>query len=234
MSPANCPPGAQFRSAVLLDLDGVLIDTRTAAGRALAAVASTALKHVVRAHEVSPVMALPPIAALEALGVADARAAYEQHYDAALAEALGRRPQIFHDVVLGLVELAEERDHGQCVALGVVTLQARRRLRLLIPPLLEDLLDVVVTADNVRSAKPDPEGVLYALDQVGVMPSVAMFIGDTPTDIHAARRAGVLAVGAAWGYSTIGDLQAAGADLMLTRPGQIGPSLLTYLQVSSP
>jgi phosphoglycolate phosphatase-like HAD superfamily hydrolase len=224
----------QFSSAVLLDLDGVLIDTRTAASQALAAVASTALKHVVLAHEVSSVMVLPPIEALEALGVGDARAAYEQHYDAALAEALGRRPQIFHDAVLGLVALAEERDHGWCVALGVVTLQARRRLRLLIPPLLEGLLDVVVTADDVSSAKPDPEGVLNALDRVGVSPSAAMFIGDTPTDIQAARRAGVLAVGVAWGYGTSRDLQQAGADLILNRPGQIGLSLLAHLQVSSP
>jgi len=234
MSPADCPPVAQFSSAVLLDLDGVLIDTRTAASQALAAVASTALKHGVRAHEVSSVMGLPPIAALEALGVVDARAAYEQHYDAALAEALGRRPQIFHDALLGLVELAEERDHGQCVALGVVTLQARRRLRLLIPPLLEELLDVIVTADDVQNTKPDPEGVLHALERVGVSPTAAMFIGDTPTDIQAARRAGVLAVGAAWGYGTTRDLQAAGADLMLNRPGQIGPALLTHLQVCSP
>jgi HAD superfamily hydrolase (TIGR01549 family) len=234
MSLADRLPEVQFSSAVLLDLDGVLIDTRMAASQALAAVASTALKHVVRARDIRPVMVLPPIAALEALGVVDGRAVYEQYYDAALAEALGRCPQIFHEAALGLVELAEEHDHGQCVALGVVTLQARRRLRLLIPPLLEDLLDVVVTADDVSYTKPDPEGVLNALDRVGVVPSAAKFIGDTPTDIQAARRAGVLAVGVAWGYGTTSALQEAGADLILDRPGQIGPSLLAHLQVSSP
>jgi HAD superfamily hydrolase (TIGR01509 family) len=57
-----------------------------------------------------------------------------------------------------------------------------------------DLMDYVVSADDVDRSKPDPDLVEIALDRVGVMPDEAVMIGDTPYDIEAGRRAGVAVI----------------------------------------
>ncbi len=54
---------------------------------------------------------------------------------------------------------------------------------------VEDLFDVVVTADDVTKAKPDPEGIRVVLDRLGCRE--AIFIGDTIFDEETAKRAGV-------------------------------------------
>lgn len=69
--------------------------------------------------------------------------------------------------------------------------------------------------------KPDPHYVLRICDELGVAPPAAALVGDTPTDIQTARRAGVQAVGVSWGFRSRADLQAAGAERIIDRPGQI-------------
>jgi HAD superfamily hydrolase (TIGR01509 family) len=54
-----------------------------------------------------------------------------------------------------------------------------------------DLMDVVVSADDVDASKPDPDLVEAALDKIGVSADEAIMIGDTPYDIEAGQRAGV-------------------------------------------
>lgn len=66
-------------------------------------------------------------------------------------------------------------------------------------------LDTVVSVEDVRHQKPDPEPVLLALARVGVAPGEAVMVGDTTVDVQAARAAGVraLAVGFGFGAATI-------------------------------
>jgi HAD superfamily hydrolase (TIGR01509 family) len=210
-----------FACAVLFDLDGVLIDTREATAAALAALAAQPLG---RAVDPAEHVGLRPADALSALGVPRAARVYDAGFDAALGFALGQlRP--FQAAVRGMVALAELRTVG----LGVVTSQARRRLPALLPAVVADLADVVVASDDVTFGKPDPGGLLIALDALGVAPEYAMFVGDTPVDLTAAWRAGVLAVGAGWGYTGARTLEQAGAEVLLTDPAQVGPGLLAHL-----
>lgn len=53
---------------------------------------------------------------------------------------------------------------------------------------------VLVTADDVRRGKPDPEGYLAAAARLGVQPAVAIVLEDSPDGIQAARAARVGAV----------------------------------------
>ena len=69
----------------------------------------------------------------------------------------------------------------------------------------------IVTCDDVAATKPDPEGVLRALEELGVAPDEAIVIGDLDVDIIAGKKAGVVTVGLAHGFGTPADLQAAGA-----------------------
>jgi pyrophosphatase PpaX len=65
--------------------------------------------------------------------------------------------------------------------------------------MLEQLVDVLVTADDTERHKPDPDPLLEALDRLGAQPSEAAYVGDSPFDIAAARAAGMRAVAVGWG-----------------------------------
>ncbi|HET9983005.1 MAG TPA: HAD-IA family hydrolase [Longimicrobiales bacterium] len=77
---------------------------------------------------------------------------------------------------------------------------------------------VVVTPDDVRRAKPDPEPVLLALRRLGdPPPSRVLFVGDSPHDVAAGRAAGVRTAGALWGPFSREALVASGPDFLLER-----------------
>jgi HAD superfamily hydrolase (TIGR01509 family) len=56
---------------------------------------------------------------------------------------------------------------------------------------LEDIFDITVTGDEVRAHKPDPEGILYVLDHLGIKQERAVMLGDSEKDIGAAHNAGI-------------------------------------------
>ncbi len=58
----------------------------------------------------------------------------------------------------------------------------------------------LVCPDDVGVGKPDPAGILLACQQLGVPPAHAVYVGDHPRDIEAARNAGMLSVAVRWGY----------------------------------
>jgi phosphoglycolate phosphatase len=71
----------------------------------------------------------------------------------------------------------------------------------------------IVGADDAAAAKPDPAPIWYALENIGVKPSVFIwYIGDTAVDMLAARAAGVTAV-------LLGDAAHDGGVAELTRRG---------------
>ncbi|MGB9721891.1 MAG: HAD family hydrolase [bacterium] len=54
---------------------------------------------------------------------------------------------------------------------------------------LEKFLDVVITADDVKKPKPDPEMLLKVCKKLKVKIDEIIFIGDTPTDLKTAKNA---------------------------------------------
>ncbi|MEF8937737.1 HAD family hydrolase [Halobacteriaceae archaeon SHR40] len=56
---------------------------------------------------------------------------------------------------------------------------------------LDSYVDVLVGRDTVDTHKPDPEPLLYAVQELGVDPTGALFIGDSKRDAVTAERAGV-------------------------------------------
>ena len=63
---------------------------------------------------------------------------------------------------------------------------------------MDDLFDYTVSGNDVDRFKPDPEGVLDVLDELGVYKDAAMFVGDSDADITAGKDAGLYTVGAHW------------------------------------
>ena len=78
---------------------------------------------------------------------------------------------------------------------------------------LGHLFDAVVASDDVERNKPHPDGILRALELLGARPEEAAYVGDSPFDVEAARRAGVHSVAVGWGgIHTREKLEAAGPD----------------------
>jgi phosphoglycolate phosphatase len=69
-----------------------------------------------------------------------------------------------------------------------------------------------------KPTKPDPEIALELAERLKVAPQNIAFLGDMPVDIQTAKNAGMVAMGAAWGFSTKEALQKAGADLIFDTP----------------
>jgi len=104
---------------------------------------------------------------------------------------------------------------------------------------LSDCLDAdswlyaATTADDVETAKPEPDIIATALERAGVTAGSAVMIGDTRWDAIAARRAGVRSVGVLSGGVGSGELREAGASLVfddvaaiLTAVDSAGPDAL--------
>ncbi len=120
------------------------------------------------------------------------------------------------DMREGVRELLEElRDRGYKIL--VVTNNSRRPVRILLKryPSLEELVDVIFTRDELPEIKPDPIGISVAASVAGTSPKRTIVVGDTPSDILAARGAGALAVGVLGGASGEKELLEAGAHVIV-------------------
>jgi phosphoglycolate phosphatase len=66
--------------------------------------------------------------------------------------------------------------------------------------------------------KPDPRGALAIARQLGLPPAQLLYLGDSGVDMTTARAAGMVALGALWGFRGEEELSAAGAQRLLQRP----------------
>jgi HAD superfamily hydrolase (TIGR01509 family) len=76
---------------------------------------------------------------------------------------------------------------------------------------VDDLVERCTTSSDVDESKPEPDVVHAALEQVGAAPREAVMIGDTPYDVEAALRAGVRILAVRCGGWADADLQGATA-----------------------
>jgi phosphoglycolate phosphatase len=73
--------------------------------------------------------------------------------------------------------------------------------------------------------KPHPAGALALARELSLAPGSIVFVGDTATDMKTARGAGMLPVGALWGFRDEAELRENGALRLIARP----TDLLTLL-----
>ena len=65
---------------------------------------------------------------------------------------------------------------------------------------IENLLEVIITADDVRNKKPHAEPLLKCSRMLGLDPGRCAYVGDTRVDIRAGRAAGMQTVGVLTGF----------------------------------
>ena len=177
--------------AVLIDIDGTLIDSNEAHARAWADVLRNHGWADITWQQILPLVGmggdklLPEITGVDIespRGKALAKERTERFlvYYAPSIRAFPRVPEFFETLRdRGLMRViatsAGEEEVGKLLGLAGVA----------------DLVSRETTSDDAESSKPDPDIIHAALAKSGVHAREAVMIGDTPYDIAAAKRAGV-------------------------------------------
>jgi len=191
-------------AALLLDLDGTLLDTAPDMGGALNRLRIERGLEPLTAAEYRPVVS-HGAARLVALGFPEATGdAFEQlrlRFLEIYAQNLAGSTRLFPGIDDVLVEL-EERG----LPWGIVT----NKPAWLTDPLLEALAlshraACVVSGDTLPQRKPHPLPLLHAAALAGVQPGHCLYVGDAERDIQAGRAAGMTTVVAAYGYLSADD-----------------------------
>ncbi|MDP4181673.1 MAG: HAD family hydrolase, partial [Bacillota bacterium] len=88
------------------------------------------------------------------------------------------------------------------IKLGLFTGRSRRVTEIILQKLgFSYLFDVLITGDETKKPKPDPDGILKALKQIDAKNNSSFYVGDFDVDILASKAAGVISVLALWASS---------------------------------
>ena len=99
--------------------------------------------------------------------------------------------------------------HARGVRLGIVSTKTGETIEYIMKRYgLLDTLEFVIGSYDVTHHKPHPEGILKALEQIGVPREMFLYCGDTVLDAEAAQRAGVDFAAVLNGTTSAEDFQA--------------------------
>ena len=108
---------------------------------------------------------------------------------------------LFPDTKETLIKMRQEFN-----AISIVTSKSKRRTKQILEQFeIGMYFDLVVTPEDIypRKGKPSPDALLYACEQVGVLPKQTIYIGDMEVDYLCACAAGTDFMFASWGYGKI-------------------------------
>lgn len=214
--------------AVLLDLDGTLLDTLPDIAAAACAMLSERGRAPLPAAAVrdfigSGIRTLVE-RCLEATGDArtdetleEAERSFRRHYERLNGTASRPFP--------GVIETLESlRSRG--IALACVTNKARAfTVPLLRSTRLLPYFDAVVTSDDAGERKPHPAPFLQACRALGVSPAEALVVGDSALDAQAGRAAGCTVLLVSYGYTEGRDVRTIDCDGVVDSLGEAASRL---------
>lgn len=194
-------------NAVLLDIDGTLIDSNDAHARAWVDVGrefghDIDFAHVRRLIGMGGDKVLPEVAGIEE----------ETDEGQRIKE---RRGEIFRDRYLPTLKafpharelLQRFRDDGYMLV--VATSASKDDMDALLDQAgIQDLIEEKASSSDAEESKPDPDIVQAALKSADAKPAEALMLGDTPYDVLASGRAGVRCVAlrcGGWDDADLGD-----------------------------
>ena len=179
---------------VLFDLDGTVIDS--------GAIILASMRHAAREVLGVEVPDEQLMAAVGGPGLEAQMQALSPDRADELVTVYRAHNEPLHDELVccaGMDEvLVQLKDEGR--RLGIVTAKRRQTVELAFARIpIEHLFETVVGGDETKKHKPDPEPLLLALERLGAGPDDAVYVGDAPFDVKAAKAAGLYSVGVSWG-----------------------------------
>lgn len=137
----------------------------------------------------------------------DALTSFKRHY----AHCNGRAARPFPGVMDGLAALK-----AKGLPLGVITNKSQAfTLPLLERTGLASFMSVTVSGDQLPRQKPDPMPLVWACGRLGVSPAAALLIGDSVHDYQAGRAAGCKVFLVPYGYNEGRDVHGLAADAIV-------------------
>jgi phosphoglycolate phosphatase len=110
--------------------------------------------------------------------------------------------------------------------LGCVTNKAAQFTEPLLATLgIRDAFELVVSGDTLPEKKPSPLPLLHAARHFGVEPPEALMLGDSVSDVKAARAAGFGVICVSYGYNHGQDIRGAEPDAVIDSFTQLGELL---------
>jgi len=200
-------------AAALFDFDGTLVDTTEMIFQSMRHATTSVLGRddLTREQLLANVgQPLPRQMELFDAGKAELllesyRAHHEEHHDALIAEFPG-------------VDEALSRLRAAGVRIVVVTSKRRRSVEMALEkfPGLDLVVDRFVTVEDTEEHKPHPEPLLKGLELMGDIPKdQAVYVGDSPFDVQAAKAAGLTSVAVSWGAFSEDTLREAEPDYLV-------------------
>jgi phosphoglycolate phosphatase len=118
-------------------------------------------------------------------------------FEASYAANNGKRSYLYDGVEIGLNYLQQQGYRLACVTNKPIAFTQP----LLAVMGIADFFDVTLGGDQVTRRKPDPEPLLMAAKKLGVDPKQAVMLGDSISDVMAARGADMPIICVSYGYN---------------------------------
>ena len=176
--------------AILLDLDGVLVDSRAATAEFFQRILEAHGYPVAPRRRCDALYSRPAIVALKELSGESDPGRLDDLVQAVSSEA--------YPVELVKTQedtLANLRALSRHFRLGIVSSRTRAGIAEVLACHLDpELFEAVVGYEDTTQHKPDPAPLLKGMALLDVGPRVTVYVGDSDSDIVAARRAGAISV----------------------------------------
>lgn len=202
--------------AVLLDLDGTLLDSLNIHTEAWTMMFKERLGITLKPGGLRPYIGTPSTVILKDYVPDDQVPAMMEAlvgYEVQLSDQL----ELFPEIRPALQEL-----HSVGIKLAVVTSQTDAECDLARQSLnLEGIIDLWITSSMVSTPKPDPAPVFKAIELLNVDPAESIMVGDTFNDMEAGRNAGIRIGAVLWGFGQTERLLSYHPDFVFKHPGEL-------------
>ena len=200
--------------AVLFDLDGTLIDTNELIYTSFVKTFKDKLNIELKKEEVTQFFGIPlgdPFKKYTNSENVDELVAYYREYNEAI-----------HDTMCfafdGVKELLTSlRDKG--IKIAIVTSKrkelAERGMKI---AGIYDFMDVIITPESTTKHKPNGDPAIKACNDLGIDPSEAIMVGDSPFDIYCGKNAGCKTCGVNYTFIDLNVLKESEPDYFIDKP----------------
>lgn len=112
------------------------------------------------------------------------------------------------------------------VKMAIVSNKYQQGVTEICMPLFGQYMDVMIGEQPGYAKKPSKDMVDLAIQQLGVDPATAVYVGDSDIDVLTAKNAQLPCIGAAWGFRGEEFLKAQGVEMIATT----FPDILKFIQ----
>ena len=192
----------------LFDMDGTLIDSSAAILSSVKEAARVTGLRVPADKEIKEIIYLPSLISFKILYPDKDPAKFDSVF---LSLMRSKFKNMIKELPKAKMTLELLREKG--IKIAIVTTKDRESAEAAIR-LFQFPYDILLTAEDAKRVRPDPEPLLKAIELLNSSAAQAFYCGDTPPDIVQGRRAGVKTVGLTTGLYTKEELETETPDFI--------------------